>query len=91
MNVRNRAESSTPAIPSTRSRGNPDARIATWHITSSGFVTTIRIASGDTAAAALTTPPTMPALVAIRSSRLMPGLRGIPDVTTMMSDPAVSA
>ena len=78
-------------MPRTRSRGKPEAVFATWHITSSGLVTTIRIASGDTAAALFTTPPTMPALVAIRSSRLMPGLRGIPEVTTMMSDPAVSA
>jgi len=49
------------------------------------------IASGDTAADALTTSPTIPALVAISSSRLMPGLRGMPEVTTMMSEPAVSA
>ena len=54
-------------------------------------MTTIRIASGETAAAALTTPRTIPAFVAIRSSRLMPGLRAMPDVTTMMSEPAVSA
>ena len=47
MNVRNRALSSTPAMPSTRSRGNPDAAIATWHIASSGLVTMIRIASGE--------------------------------------------
>ena len=30
-------------MPRTRSRGKPEARIATWHIASSGFVTTIRI------------------------------------------------
>ena len=46
MNVRKRAESSTPAMPSTRSRGKPEACIATWHIASSGFVTTIRTAFG---------------------------------------------
>ncbi len=51
----------------------------------------IRIASGETAVASLTTPDTMPALVASSSSRLIPGLRAIPDVTTMMSEPAVSA
>ena len=60
-------------------------------MTSSGLVTTMMIASGDTAAALLTTPPTIPALVAIRSSRLMPGFRGMPEVTTMMSEPALSA
>ena len=49
MNVRNRAESRTPAMPRTRSRGKPDACSATWHIASSGFVTMIRIASGDVA------------------------------------------
>ncbi len=58
---------------------------------SSGLVTMIRIASGEAAAAALTTLDTMPALVATRSSRLMPGLRGMPEVTTTMSEPAVSA
>ena len=47
MKVRKRALSSTPAMPITRSRGNPDASIATWHIASSGFVTTMRIASGE--------------------------------------------
>ena len=34
-------------MPRTRSRGKPDACIATWHIASSGLVTTIRIASGE--------------------------------------------
>ncbi len=91
MNVRNRAESSTPAMPRTRSRGKPDARIATWHMASRGLVTTIRIASGECVTAASTTPFTIPALVAISSSRLMPGLRAMPDVTTMMSESAVSA
>ena len=52
MKVRKRAESRTPAMPMTRSRGKPDAFIATWHMTSSGLVTTMMIASGETAAAA---------------------------------------
>ena len=34
-------------MPMTRSRGKPDAAIATWHIASSGLVTTIRIALGE--------------------------------------------
>ena len=34
---------------------------------------------------------TMPALVEIRSSRLMPGLRGRPEVITTTSEPAVRA
>ena len=91
MNVRKRAESSTPAMPSTRSRGKPEARIATWHIASSGLVTTIRTASGDCEADASTTALTMPAFFASRSSRLMPGWRANPEVTTITSEPAVSA
>ena len=91
MNVRNRAESRTPAIPRTRSRGKPDALRATWHIASSGFVTMIRIASGECFAACSTTPRTIPAFFCSRSSRLIPGFRASPDVTTMMSEPAVSA
>jgi hypothetical protein len=43
MNQRMRAESSTPAMPMTRSFGRPECFIATWHIASSGFETTIRI------------------------------------------------
>jgi hypothetical protein len=53
----------------------PDAAIATWHIASSGFVTTMRIASGEWATAASTTAGTIPAFFARRSSRLMPGWR----------------
>jgi hypothetical protein len=62
-----------------------------WHIASSGFVTMIRIASGECFAASLTTARTIPAFFASRSSRLIPGCRARPDVTTTMSDPAVSA
>ena len=36
-------------MPRTRSRGKPDASSATWHIASSGLVTTMRIASGECA------------------------------------------
>ena len=78
-------------MPMTRSRGKPDVCIATWHIASSGFVTTMMIASGLTATACLTTEPTMPAFFAMRSSRLMPGWRARPEVTTMILLPAVSA
>ena len=65
-------------MPRTRSRGKPEARIATWHMASSGLVTTIRIASGETAAAWATTLPTIPAFLASRSSRLIPGWRARP-------------
>ena len=78
-------------MPSTRSRGKPDASKATWHIASSGLVTTMRIASGECFAACSTTDRTIPAFFVRRSSRLMPGWRARPDVTTMMSLPAVSA
>ena len=33
-------------MPNTRSFGQPETFFATWHIASSGFETTIRIASG---------------------------------------------
>ena len=44
--VRKRAESSTPAMPITRSRGSLASANATWHMASSGLVTTIRIVLG---------------------------------------------
>jgi hypothetical protein len=91
MNVRNRAESRTPAMPSTRSRGKPEAWSATWHIASRGLVTTMRMLSGECLAACSTTLRTIPAFFDSRSSRLIPGCRARPDVTTMMSEPAVSA
>ena len=65
--------------------------MATWHIASSGFVTTMMIASGLTATACFTTEATIPAFFATRSSRLIPGWRARPDVTTMILLPAVSA
>ena len=46
MNVCSRAVSRMPAWPKTRSFGKPETLFATWHIASSGFETTIRIASG---------------------------------------------
>ena len=91
MNERKRAESSTPAMPMTRSLGNPEACMATWHIASSGLVTTIRIASGAHRRGLGDDRATMPAFLAIRSSRLMPGWRARPEVTTMIFEFAVSA
>ena len=49
------------------------------------------IASGDCATACSTTEPTIFSFVVTRSSRLMPGWRGNPAVTTTTSDPAVSS
>ena len=39
MKHSNRDVSSTPAMPTTRSRGNFETVFATWHIASSGFET----------------------------------------------------
>ena len=51
----------------------------------------MRIASGDASTDFFVTSATMRWFVVSRSSRLIPGLRGTPEVMTMMSDPAVSS
>ena len=63
-------------MPITRSGGKPVPCSATWHIASSGLVTTMMTRRRATAAACWPTAPTIPAFFASRSSRLMPGLRG---------------
>ena len=90
MNHEKRAESSTPAMPITRRAGKPSLTRASETIESSGFVTTITIASGDpsrmySATEAITLP-----LVSSRSERLIPGLRGSPAVTMKRSEPCVA-
>ncbi len=90
-NVRKRAVSSTPAIPITRSRGRPASWKATWHIASSGFVTTITIVSGERCTRLRVTSATIAWFVFSRSSRLMPGVRARPEVMTQMAEPAVSS
>jgi hypothetical protein len=55
MNVRKRAESSTPAMPITRSAGKPDFFHASCTIASSGLVTRIRIELGERRATCSTT------------------------------------
>ena len=65
--------------------------MATWHIASSGFVTTTTIASGEAATACFVTAPTIAWFVVTRSSRLIPGERGLPEVMTTTSEPAVSS
>ena len=57
---------------------------------SSGLETTIMTASGECAATCSATDLTILTLVCMRSSRLIPGLRGMPAVTITTSDPAVS-
>ena len=91
MKVEKRAVSRIPAIPKTRSRDQPETFFATWHIASSGFETTIRIASGLCAIAFCVTSLTIFSFVVTRSSRLIPGERGRPAVTTTTSEPAVSS
>ena len=91
MNARKRAESSTPAMPMTRCLGKPLASYATWHMASRGLLTMMRMAWGERDATSWVTFLTMPALVDSRSSRLIPGLRGMPAVMMTMWDPAVAS
>ncbi len=91
MKVEKRAVSRIPAIPNTRSRGQPVAARATWHIASSGFETITRIASGECLAASRAQERTISSFVVTRSSRLIPGLRGSPAVMTTTSEPAVAS
>ena len=91
MKVRKRAVSSMPPWPMTRSEFSPLVSSATWHIASIGFAKITKVVSGDAATAAATTLRTIPAFVPSRSSRVMPGLRGTPEVITTTSEPSVSA
>ena len=91
MKYRRRAESSTPAIPMTRSFGKPEASAARKVISSSGFDTTMMIASGEPGTTWEITEFMIAAFLPSRSIRLMPGWRGNPAVITTRSLPAVSA
>jgi hypothetical protein len=91
MKVRKRAESSTPAMPTTRSLGKPDRFQASCTMASSGLVTRIRMAFRERATTWSTTPPTISAFLKSRSSRVMPGLRARPAVITTTSESAVSS
>ena len=77
-------------MPMTRSRGKPVTCLATQHITSSGFEITTTIAFGDAFLISAETAFTMSALVRTRSSRLIPGFRAMPAVTTKTSLPAAA-
>ena len=72
-------------------RENTEDIYAAYVIASTGFVKTIKIASGEYRVTSFVTARITRAFVETRSSRLMPGLRAIPAVMTTMSDPAVSA
>jgi hypothetical protein len=91
MKVENRAVSRIPAMPKTRSFGHPETFFATWHIASSGFETTIRIASGLRSTTFSVTSLTIFSFVETRSSRDIPGERGSPAVITTTEEPPVSS
>ena len=87
MKLRYLAVSSTPAMPMTRLRGKPVTSLATHAMTSSGFETTMTIASGEHFLISSLTDLTIATFVRIKSSRLIPGLRATPAVTMNISLP----
>ncbi|MNK84124.1 hypothetical protein D3C87_1039640 [compost metagenome] len=91
MNTRKRAESRQPPIPKTRSRGKPKICFAYTAITSIGLQTTITIEFGANFLTPSQTSLTIFALMPTSSSRLMPGLRGIPAVMITTSESAMSS
>ena len=78
-------------MPTTRFFANRETALATWHIASSGFETTTMIASRERLATSRVTEPTIASFVVTRSSRLIPGERGLPAVITTRSEPSVSS
>ena len=87
----NRALSSTPAMPTTLCVGRPENSRSAQTIASSGLVMQMTKASG-----ALSRMPSPTAFITFRlmlsrSSRLIPGLRATPAVTTITSAPRMSA
>ena len=66
-----------------------DFKRAAAGITSNGLETTIMMASGECLTTFSVTLFTIPALVSIKSSRLIPGFLGNPDVIITTSEPAV--
>ena len=80
-----------PPWPMTRLRGSLESFSVRNVIASIGFEMMMKMAFGEYLRAWSTTLLTIFALTPMRSSRLMPGLRGMPDVTTTTSEPAVGA
>ena len=78
-------------MPTTRRFGKRETALATWHIASRGLETTTITASLDRRTASFVTAPTIVSLAVTRSSRLMPGERGLPAVITITSEPSVSS
>ena len=91
MNAENRAVSRIPAMPTTRSFGNPETAWATWHIASRGLETTTTTLFGERRTTSFVTAATIASFVVTRSSRLIPGERGRPAVITTTSEPFVSS
>ena len=88
--VEKRAESSTPAMPTTLLWGRPENSRSAHTIASSGLVMQMTKASGAYCLMPSPTAFMTLRLMPSRSSRLMPGLRGTPAVTMMTSAPSMS-
>ena len=86
-----RAESRTPAMPMTRSRGNPTSGDTPLAHGIERLDTGTMMPLGECFTASAVTAFMMPKLTLRRSSRLMPGLRGRPAVITTTSEFAVCA
>ncbi len=78
-------------MPTTRSAGRPDFSRITQTIASSGLVMTMTKAFGQWVLMPSATWAITPAFLPIRSSRLIPGVRGKPAVTITTSAPAMAA
>src|SRR5712692_2411972 len=91
MNVRKRAESSTPAMPMTRFLLNFEIMNAAWHMASSGFVTMMSMQLGEYFTHCSVAARTTSKLARSRSSRLMPGLLGHPAVMATETECAVES
>ena len=77
-------------MPTTRLAGSPQAWRMTQTITSSGLVMVMTKAPGQCSLIAAPTWVTTLVLMPIKSSRLMPGLRGMPAVTITTSAPLIA-
>src|SRR5690606_6360162 len=80
-----RAESKAPPIPITLCLGKPVDFAAKYAIVSIGLLTTIRMVFGECFTKLDDTSFTIPALIPINSSRVIPGFLGIPEVITQIS------
>ena len=88
---RSRAESSTPAMPTTMSRGRPQNFCSAQTIASSGLVTQMTKAFGAYFLMPAPTCSITLRLISRRSSRLMPGFRATPAVTMQTSAPLIAS